>query len=217
MIVNAYSLNMIPDRVLPLVMVSQYDTSRCIVFNLFNGTEEYQPTSAKVLIGTNQYEGQVNGNQVIFNVPSELTQTAQYLFGEIVATDSNGKMGSLNFKFKVDSTPMEVIQTNTLSMAKPLSNGLKTALDLKLEEQKDEPIEEPIEEPTEEEAEEPTEEEAEPIEEPIEEEQTEEETEPIEESTEEEQTEPIEETEETEEPIEEPIEEENTTDGTETK
>lgn len=187
MIVNTYSLNMIPDRVLPLVMVSQYDTSRSIVFNLFNGTEEYQPTSAKVLIGTNQYEGQVNGNQVTFNVPSELTQEAQYLFGEIVATDSNGKMGSLNFKFKVDSTPMEVIQTNTLSMARSLSNGLKTALETKLEptEEKAEPIEdepiEEVEEPTEEEPIEETEEEAEePIEEPVEDEPIEEE--PIEEN-----------------------------------
>ena len=176
MIVNTYNLNMIPDRVLPLVMVSQYDSSRRIVFNLFNGTEEYQPTSAKVLIGTNQYEGTVSGNQVTFNVPSELTQTAQYLFGEIVATDSNGKMGSLNFKFKVDSTPMEVIQTNTLTLNRSLSNGLKTALETKLEpmeEQKDEPIEEPIEE----EQTEPIEEEAEPIEEPVEEE-----NEPIEEN-----------------------------------
>ena len=195
MIVNTYNLNMIPDRVLPLVMVSQYDSARRIVFNLFNGNEEYSPTSAKVLIGTNQYEGTVSGNQVTFNVPSELTQEAQYLFGEIVATDSNGKMGSLNFKFKVDSTPLEVAQTNTLSMANRLSNGLKMGLDLKLEEQKDEPIEEPTEEePTEpiEETEEPTEETEEPIEEeaePIEE--TEEETEPIEEPTEE--TEPIEE------------------------
>ena len=189
MIVNTYNLNMIPDRVLPLVMVSQYDSSRRIVFNLFNGTEEYQPTSAKVLIGTNQYEGTVSGNTVTFNVPSELTQEAQYLFGEIVATDSNGKMGSLNFKFKVDSTPMEVTQTNTLTLNRSLSNGLKMGLDLKLEEQKDEPIEEPIEEPTEEEQTEPIEEEAE---EPVDEE-----TEPIEE--------PVEETEET---IEEPIESE---------
>ena len=179
MIVNTYSLNMIPDRVLPLVMVSQYDSSRRIVFNLFNGNEEYSPTSAKVLIGTNQYEGQVNGNQVTFNVPSELTQEAQYLFGEIVATDSNGKMGSLNFKFKVDSTPLEVAQTNTLTLGKSLSNGLKMGLDLKLEpteEQKDEPIEE-VEEPSEEtneelleeEQTEPIEEEAEPTEEPVEE------------------------------------------------
>lgn len=184
MIVNTYSLNMIPDRVLPLVMVSQYDSARRIVFNLFNGNEEYSPTSAKVLIGTNQYEGTVNGNQVTFNVPSSLTQEAQYLFGEIVATDSNGKMGSLNFKFKVDSTPMEVAQTNTLTLGKSLSNGLKTALDLKIEpteEQKDEPIEEPVEET----------------------EETEEPTEPIEET--EEETEPVEETEET---IEEPIESE---------
>jgi len=187
MIVNTYNLNMIPDRVLPLVMVSQYDSARRIVFNLFNGIEEYSPTSAKVLIGTNQYEGQVNGNQVTFNVPSELTQEAQYLFGEIVATDSNGNMGSLNFKFKVDSTPMEVIQTNTRTLGKSLSNGLKMALETKLEpmeEQKDEPTEEVVEEPTEEEQ---TEEEAE---EPIEEDPTEE---------------PVEETEET---IEEPIESE---------
>ena len=165
MIVNTYNLNMIPDRVLPLVMVSQYDSARRIVFNLFNGNEEYSPTSAKVLIGTNQYEGTVSGNQVTFNVPSELTQEAQYLFGEIVATDSNGKMGSLNFKFKVDSTPLEVIQTNTRTLGKSLSNGLKMGLETKLEpmEEKTEPIEEPIEEPTEEEAEEPIEEE--PIEE----------------------------------------------------
>lgn len=182
MITNYYNLNMIPDRVLPLVMVSQYDTSRCIVFNLYDGENEYQPTSAKVLIGTNQYDGEVNGNQVTFNVPSALTQTAQYLFGEIVATDSNGKMGSLNFKFKVDSTPLEVSQTNTLTLNRSLSNGLKMALDLNLE-QNDEPIEEVVEEPVEEEPieepiEEPTEEEAEePIEEPVEEE-----NEPIEEN-----------------------------------
>lgn len=177
MIVNTYSLNMIPDRVLPLVMVSQYDTSRCIVFNLFDGTEEYSPTSVKVLIGTNQYDATVSSNQVTFNVPSELTQTAQYLFGEIVATDSNGKMGSLNFKFKVDSTPLEVAQTNTLTLGKSLSSGLKMGLETKLEpmeEQKDEPIEE-TEEPVEEE---PIEEETEPIEdEPIEEEPIEEENE----------------------------------------
>ena len=167
MITNTYNLNMIPDRVLPLVMVSQYDTSRCIVFNLYDGENEYQPASAKVLIGTNQYEGQVSGNTVTFNVPSALTQTAQYLFGEIVATDSNGKMSSLNFKFKVDSTPMEVSQTNTLTLGRSLSNGLKTGLDLKIEptEEKTEPIEEVVEEPIEEPVEE------EPIEEePIEEE-----------------------------------------------
>ena len=185
MITNTYNLNMIPDRVLPLVIVSQYDTSRSIVFNLYDGTEEYQPSSAKVLIGTNQYDGTVSGNTVTFNVPSELTQEATKLFGEIVATDSNGKMSSLNFKFKVDSTPMEVAQTNTLTLGRSLSSGLKMGLDLKLE-QKDEPIEEEQTEPIEE-----TEETEEPTEESVEDE-------PIEE-------EPIEETEET---IEEPIESE---------
>ena len=175
MITNTYNLNMIPDRVLPLVIVSQYDTSRSIVFNLYDGTEEYQPTSAKVLIGTNQYDGEVSGNQVTFNVPSALTQEATKLFGEIVATN-NGKMSSLNFKFKVESTPLEVEQTNTLTLGRSLSNGLKMGLDLNLE-QKDE-TEEVVEEPVEEETEE-----TEPIEEPIEEEPIEED-EPTEEENE---------------------------------
>ena len=167
MIVNTYNLNMIPDRVLPLVMVSQYDTSRCIVFNLYDGENEYQPTSAKILIGTNQYDGTVSGNTVTFNVPSELTQEATQLFGEIVATDSNGKMSSLNFKFKVESTPLEVEQTNTLTLNRSLSNGLKMPLDLKIEpteeqeEETEEVVEEPVEDETEETIEEPIESEVE--------------------------------------------------------
>ena len=190
MIVNTYNLNMIPDRVLPLVMVSQYDSARRIVFNLFNGNEEYQPTSAKVLIGTNQYDGTVSGNTVTFNVPSSLTQEAQYLFGEIVATDSNGNMGSLNFKFKVDSTPMEVAQTNTLTLNRSLSNGLKTALDLNIATVDAEPNnyggdykEGFTEEEFQELIEEQTKAYEEEAEEPIEEEPTEE-TEPIEETEE---------------------------------
>lgn len=161
MIVNTYNLNMIPDRVLPLVMVSQYDSSRRIVFNLFDADYEYSPTSAKALIGTYQYDCDVDGNSVSFTCPSELTEEATTLFGEIVATDSSGSMNSLNFKFKVDSTPMEVSQTNTLTLNRSLSSGLKMGLDLNLE-QKDEPIEEVIEEPIEEE---PIEDETEPIEE----------------------------------------------------
>lgn len=120
MIVNRYKLNTIPDRVLPLVMVSQFDTARQIEFELYDGTEEYAPTSAQILIGTNQYEGTISSNIVSFTVPSELTQESQYLFGEIVCFNS-GRMGTCNFRFKVDFTPLESENNETLTINQALS------------------------------------------------------------------------------------------------
>jgi len=152
-------LNFETDRVKPLVVVSQYDTARTIEFELYDNETRYIPSNATIIIDTNQYQGTITNGIVSFTVPSSLTQNAQKLFGEIVVND-NGRMATCNFNFVVDSTPLNA---NTLSMANPLSNGLKMELETKLEpmeEQKDEPIEE----------------------EPIEEEQTEEETEPIEEN-----------------------------------
>lgn len=166
--VNRYKLNTIPCGVYPLVMVSQYDTARTIEFELYEGDEIITPTSANILIGTNQYEGTISNEVVSFSVPSELTEDAQSLFGEIVVSDSKGHYGTLNFRFKVDSTPMEIVTPiNTLGTAKPLSNGLKMGLGLTFEK------EEPTEEETKEEEAEPIEEEEteEPIEEPTEEEE----------------------------------------------
>lgn len=152
-----YRLNLISDRVKPLVMVSQFDTLRKVEFEIYNGEELYSPVSATILIGTNQYQGTISNGIVSFTVPSSLTQNAQSLFGEVVVSDG-GQMGTCNFLFKVDSTPVAE-GARTLSLNRP-SIGLKPIMTPMVE-----PIEEPVEDEEEndeellEETEEPTEEE----------------------------------------------------------
>ena len=94
---QSYYLTDITDRVRPLVIVSQYDTNRTIQFNL-NDT----PTSAKVIIGTEEIVPTINGSAVSFLVPTSLTDTAQKLKGEVIIGD---RMGTVNFDFWVDATP----------------------------------------------------------------------------------------------------------------
>lgn len=94
---QSYYLTDITDRVRPLVIVSQYDTNRTIQFNL-NDT----PTSAKVIIGTEEIVPTINGSAVSFLVPTSLTDTAQKLKGEVIIGD---RMGTVNFDFVVDATP----------------------------------------------------------------------------------------------------------------
>ena len=43
-----YKLDMITDKVLPVIHISQYDSSRTIVFNLYENGVEYIPTDAKI-------------------------------------------------------------------------------------------------------------------------------------------------------------------------
>lgn len=103
MIVQTYDLDVTPNRVRPFVYVSQFDQARQIVFNMYDGDEEYNPASASVVIGEEEIEATVSGNTVTFNVPEDLTQVAQLYEGEVRTGDV---MGSCNFRFKVDSTPI---------------------------------------------------------------------------------------------------------------
>lgn len=113
MITQKYKLNLIPDRVLPLVIVSQYDEARRIIFTLYNGEVLYTPTgTAKVLIGTEQLDATIDGNTVYFDINSDLTNKAQTLFGEVVLVN-DGQLGTCNFRFKIDSTPIEGYSTST--------------------------------------------------------------------------------------------------------
>jgi len=113
MITNYYNLNTIPNRVLPMVFVSQYDEARRIYFNLFNGEETFTPSgTVTITIGTTQVNGVIDGNSVYFDVPSSLTEKAQILFGEVTIIDG-GVLGTCNFRFKVDSTPIEVAETDS--------------------------------------------------------------------------------------------------------
>lgn len=108
MITQTYKLNMIPFGVLPLVNVSQYDNgARTIVFNLYNGEEEYTPTDVTITLGDKTVNGTIDGSSVSFVVTHDLTQESGIFLGEITDSNNNGIISSCNFKFRVDSTPYD--------------------------------------------------------------------------------------------------------------
>ena len=115
MITQSYKLNMIPDKVLPVINVSQYDSSRTIVFNLYDGEDEYTPTSVSVKIGTTTLNGTISSNSVSIVLPSSLMQNSGEVKGELI----DAGMGSLNFIFNVDSTPLPSVNPHdeTLDLA----------------------------------------------------------------------------------------------------
>ena len=99
---QSYILNMETDRVRPYVCVSQFDTNRTIEFNLVYGDESYTPTDPKIIINSTEISGTINGTKVSFLVPSSLTENYGRFEGEL--RDDN--IGSLNFDFIVDRTPL---------------------------------------------------------------------------------------------------------------
>ena len=115
MITQKYNLNMIPDKVLPVINVSQYDSSRTIVFYLYDGEDEYTPTSVSVKIGSTTLNGTISGNSVSIVLPSTLMENDGEVMGELIDAD----MGSLNFIFNVDSTPIPTVNPHdeTLDLA----------------------------------------------------------------------------------------------------
>lgn len=113
MITQRHKLNTIPDRVLPLVIVSQYDESRRIYFDLYENDDVFTPSgTVTVTIGTTQINATIDGTSVYFDVPTSLTQTATSYIGEVVIVN-DGQLGTCNFRFKVDSTPIEVAETDS--------------------------------------------------------------------------------------------------------
>lgn len=99
MINQRYNLSIVPDKVKPIVRVSQYDdSSRTIIFII---DDDF--TTAKIVIGENEINGTVSGNEVSFLVTEDLTQNSGTFEGEVICDT----IGSLNFYFEVDSTPLE--------------------------------------------------------------------------------------------------------------
>lgn len=201
MITQKYFLSAIPDKVKPLVRVSQYDdSSRTIVFIIQDYEEEI--SSAEIVINENTIQGTVNQKEVSFLLTSDLTENSGIFHGEVRFNN----IGTLNFDFEVDSTPLESenVQRLIRTLSRPnLSQIVLENVDLKLEElqpikiDKTELTEKEIKETVDDvkETEEVIDEE---IEEPIEDEPIEE-TEVTEEITETEDTDEVEDTEEREE------------------
>lgn len=115
-----YRLNMTPNKVRPFVYISQYDEGRDITFALYEDEEPYIPTSAIVNIGSQSYEGVISGNEVTITVGEEISQEAGYMFGEVVDYN-NGRIGSCNFRLRIDSTPMVVPNTENGTLSRALS------------------------------------------------------------------------------------------------
>ena len=112
-----YKLDMITDKVLPIVNVSQYDSSRTIVFYLYENGMEYIPTDATISLNEQTINGTISGNTFTFEIDSTFTQTSGDLMGEL--RDSG--MGSLNFILRVDSTPTVLPNTHDETLDRALS------------------------------------------------------------------------------------------------
>ena len=112
-----YKLDMITDKVLPIVNVSQYDSSRTIVFYLYENGVEYIPTDATISLNEQTISGTISGNTFTFEIGSTFTQTSGDFYGEL--RDSG--MGSLNFVLRVDSTPTVIPNTHDETLDQALS------------------------------------------------------------------------------------------------
>ena len=108
---------MIPDKVLPVIHISQYDSSRTIVFYLYEDGTEYIPTDATISLNDQTINGTISGNTFTFVVGSTFTQTSGDFFGEL--RDSG--MGSLNFILRVDATPTVLPNTHDETLDQALS------------------------------------------------------------------------------------------------
>lgn len=97
-----YKLNLIPDKVLPVIRCSQHDKNREIKIALYNGEDEYTPLSCYVVIGDTTIQGTINNNIFTFLLDERLTQEETTLLGEVVIGD---RLGTCNFILEVEYTP----------------------------------------------------------------------------------------------------------------
>ena len=115
MITQSYKLNLIPDNFPVFVRCSQYDTeSRTIEMTLYEGSALYTiPTGATVTVrGTKQdktgfeYPCTYSGSVVSFDIQAQMTIFAGEMPSEIRITSNDEILGSCNFYFLVESTPL---------------------------------------------------------------------------------------------------------------
>lgn len=135
MITQKYNLSIEPDKVKPVVRVSQYDdSSRTIVFVI-----DYDFSDASVYVGDDEIACEIDGNEVSFLIDESLTGTAGDRQGEVVCDG----VGTLNFVLSVEQTPLS-LDLNRLRLMKydspsffkprlePIKIDVKTELDDKI-------------------------------------------------------------------------------------
>ncbi len=116
MINQIYKLNMIPDKVPVMVRVSQYDQySRTIIFDLYDGAIEYEIPNGSIISirGTKpdktgfEYPCTFAGNRVEFLLEPQVSVISGIVPAELRITSSNEIVGSCNFIFNVEETPLD--------------------------------------------------------------------------------------------------------------
>lgn len=106
MITQRHNLNVVPDKVLPIVYASQLDTARKIEFQLYKENTEYTPedaTSVYATIDGETIEAEVSGSVVSFVLPASATRDSGTKLGEVVL-EYDGKIATCNFKLKIMPT-----------------------------------------------------------------------------------------------------------------
>lgn len=141
MITQEYKLNLIPDNFPVFVRCSQYDAeSRTIEMTLYEGSALYTiPNGATVTVrGTKQdktgfeYPCTFSGSVVSFDIQAQMTIFAGKVPSEIRITSNGEILGSCNFYFLVESTPLDsstVISESDLPLFEQVAQELPQAIE----------------------------------------------------------------------------------------
>lgn len=116
MIEQNYILNLVPNKVPLVVNCSQYDSlSRTINMNIYDGTEVYEiPNGTTATVrGTKQdntgfeYPCTIEGSTVSFDIQDQMTIFSGRVPSEIRLTNDGEIIGTCNFEFYVEPTPLD--------------------------------------------------------------------------------------------------------------
>ena len=115
MIVQTFSLNLIPESAPVVVHVDQYDegTGRFLI-SLYEGSAAYSPASGATvaLQGIKPdghgflYNASLSGNVVTANLEKQMTAVAGKVLAQIVVTESTGRTGSFKFILDVQASAL---------------------------------------------------------------------------------------------------------------
>lgn len=107
-------LNMTPGPNRPTVNVSQYDTgARVLVFHLRQGGESFTPPDGctAIIHGIKpdetyfSYTAEIDGDTVIADCTEQMTAVPGFAECEIKITNTEGRVGSCNFRLAVEKSP----------------------------------------------------------------------------------------------------------------
>lgn len=116
MIEQNYILNLVPNKVPLVVNCSQYDSlSRTIKMKIYDGTEVYEiPSGTTATVrGSKQdntgfeYPCEIEGSTVSFDIQDQMTIFSGRVPSEIRLTNNGEIIGTCNFEFYVEPTPLD--------------------------------------------------------------------------------------------------------------